>query len=533
MKILGFFLHNFLSMMMRHCPQTKLKYSPYLKTWNQNKTMKTKITLMPRACFAVFLTIAMIVSLFGNSSASTATYTTPSSFAPWEGVIQADRTVLPLTAVIYDDELLNPNPQPSWNCGRKFLFLTYKNDQIDFICDNDHIAAATAAVTSIYIEIKDGSGAVAYSGYQARGSSWSFTPSSTGSFTIMSYYKGTSNTPLSGGFQVLDRIQKIWLEASPICTSTYTTGQDYQLKLKTIPTLNTLPYTIRQYLGNRLNNPPTNAFTDCSIDVDIAFTITNSTDFPVSGPFVPIYSVLEPTVAGGIDIVGYDATVYSPFPPNLEDYFIKYSDIAPYLAGATTQLHATFAINDGITTYPSRTIPIVISQPAPGSNDATNYHFDILQAQGNDVWTPQNNPLTDLTGNDEYVIKVKNGISVPVNKTLSIQGMTVEIGPSGTVDVMTNPTTISGHATNAPYGGILKLDDTKFTALRNCDNTSNYWQGARVWGDATETQTIVNTTTGQSKQGTLEMTGGSEISYASWGVINVGPTANSGSATGK
>ncbi len=217
-----------------------------------------------------------------------------------------------------------------------------------------------------------------------------------------------------------------------------------------------------------------------------------------------------------------------------DDFWVYYSAVSNYITGSQKGVPVTINLTftDGVQLNKTLHAPWLISFP-PGTTLAggpqagqSPYHSPSYRAaagSGGDyeLWTPDNNPAAAMYGTAQSVYKIKDSLIIPAGKVLEIQDMQVEFGQQGVVQIKTDPA--SGKA-----GGYLKLNNSTLTAMHDCGNDSKLWQGVRVWGDGTQTQAVTSTAlgVGQSRQGTLDMSNAAGISYASWGVVNAGPTIN-------
>lgn len=129
------------------------------------------------------------------------------------------------------------------------------------------------------------------------------------------------------------------------------------------------------------------------------------------------------------------------------------------------------------------------------------YSAESYSVRTNATWQPGSNPFGNTTG----TVYIKNTLTIPAGKNITIKNMVFKFGPNAKVIVSRG---------NALYaGGKLNLDGTVFSADTRCD-ASTMWLGVEVYGDPTKAQLPE----ASSKQGWFQMNNNSVIEHTLNGV---------------
>ena len=333
-------------------------------------------------------------------------------------------------------------------------------------------------------------------------------------------------------FSVIEPVQRAWIEAEPICADNsnpqfaqIVAANKYTFKLKTFPALNNIVYDAPQYLEgldyqNAVPAAPIPGIWKQQVQIDIDARAGNA---GISGGNFSLHSIFGPPTIGNQSShspIGTLANTYNwaaqeEFWMPFDDPDPNKSDLRSFIDGAPAgyPVYIDININDGVSFNKTLRAPVLISFPANAQPSAGNigaYHFDSYTVKGDEVWTPQNNPLAASTGKDETVIKIQTILKIPAGTSLTLRDMIVEIGPKMESD---EGTVIVEATRDGMLGGYLKMDHSVITAFRDCGNNTNMWRGVWLYGDPTKSQEPQDAM-GRRYQGTLEMINGSELSYA-------------------
>lgn len=122
----------------------------------------------------------------------------------------------------------------------------------------------------------------------------------------------------------------------------------------------------------------------------------------------------------------------------------------------------------GVTTNETKTIVVT------GSYHKNEY----TAATGTSTWTSSSNPLNNNGG---ATAKIKNAIVIPANARITVNNMTIVMGPGGKIIV--------------ERGGSLEFNNCTLTTNTECSGTM--WQGIQVYGNPSYNQTGTNTDANQ------------------------------------
>lgn len=323
---------------------------------------------------------------------------------------------------------------------------------------------------------------------------------------------------------VIPKVQKIWVEADPVCEKTYssisdpytTTPPDYTFKIKTEPSIE---------------------------DIVVKHTNLNMTLSTEGGYFDPAssYQNVNPISISGlntINLINWIMTNLNNGDP--EEYKISGTDLWYYLTSSPgVPLEVKIKFDDQVAASPIEfTVPIIINTPSShlvntmNSSDrgAAFNDYDYV-VNGKEVWTPSNNPAIGrstwtrpnvpppaggITNMPTY--RIAHSIVITPGSSLTVQNMNVEFGPGARVIVQATPGSNN-------YGGRLKLDNANMNAYHggSCYNNNIVdvlWEGITVQGNSSKAQSTLspNANGATSYQGLLEMQNNSLIAYARNGV---------------
>lgn len=412
-------------------------------------------------------------------------------------------------AIIYDDYITKwpSHTNGSWNCGRQHLFYEYNgtgtNIQLTFAYDESGSEVYPIRPTlshDIYIHNNKYDtnltlAPIIIPDLDSISSSWTiFTiPDSllilSGELSI-SYYRhgdipGVDTPDIVGSIVLFPKIEKLWIEASPICSGF--SDSFYKFQVHSIPELRDIiqpmSYSTVPFGGS------------CDYGRGIPYQNHLQLDFSAStihvnhvSNFGLLNGIYTDYVCGFAWHQALDTT--SHLNNNLTDfYFNSYdntdiNDITYYLPGGTvvgTPMVIRLTFSDGITTIIDST-PVIIKYPASLGYSAS-YHFTDYTVTGTETWTPTNNPITRQQNNALPcdTLNIKHQITIPIGSRLVIDsGLRLEMGPGAHVVVNNNS------ASGTEGGSLVIQGHSVLSAYRGCDGTdSSTWGGLIVKGDPT------------------------------------------------
>ncbi|MBI3510428.1 MAG: T9SS type A sorting domain-containing protein [Bacteroidetes bacterium] len=148
----------------------------------------------------------------------------------------------------------------------------------------------------------------------------------------------------------------------------------------------------------------------------------------------------------------------------------------------------------------------------PGTPNFTTY------ANANQIWTPTNNPFGGTSTNPVTIVMIKNTLTIPAGKTITIKNMIFKFAPRvySPNNVPGGEVIILGSSLPNIHGGKLILDNTTFTSYDGCG--LGMWEGVEVNGRASLPQ-APNLNLSQSQQGWLVLQNNAVISNAYTGTL--------------
>ena len=408
-------------------------------------------------------------------------------------------------ATVYDDSFSNyiHGSYGDENCNRRFLFAEHTgvgtNIALTFQYNGSIYPTPPVTKHDVYIYNNaidsnlTSSGPVVISDFDtATLSSTIYTLSSTytsiaGELEI-AYYRhgdtvGIDSPDIRGRIVLFPQIQKLWIDATPICPGF--TG-NYYFKVHAVPELASIIQATKLY-GHRVGlvcGPTIVGAYGINIDFSGSSTTVN--------PFYNFLVTSEPP-----EITGYGWGVLGSTPPNndLTDYWIDSTAISSYLSGApgTSSPIINLTFSDGIDTM-SASASIIIEYPAvpaslyagtPGGTPSgppnaigipwPSYDIYDYNVSGHEIWTPTNNPVTNMQNGDTInIIRIQDTLHIPAGATLELQtGMRLEMGPHAVIAV--------DHAADKySWGGQLDLASSTITAYRGCTDLTG--TDTSTWG---------------------------------------------------
>ncbi len=432
------------------------------------------------------------------------------------------------TRYLYNDDIPACPLAITGFCQLTFLGITYLGDPVKFNL-NIGIADENAQVYTDYrYEIRD-----VATGFLEKSSTtydWPqpiYHTSPTSGVKKISFwgpYPGCSGysawVPIgSAEILVVPAIQRMWIEAPPLCAADYQpggakAGQDYKFKIKTEPSIDQIWRAVGTYKTGNLAA----GGTTCERQEQLALYL-NATINPCTTGVASAQAGAAPfTGAGGTaeDVSFLKGSAYPVLPPTLaalEERTIPWAVLQNYLSGGTCpnkRIDLTLGFSDnfptistegGIERIQNVSIPVATGATADNSYHNTDAVYTVT---GNKTWTPSDNPFGAAS-----VIRIKNKLRVAAGASLTIKDLTVEFGPNGSYEVDAQ-SPFAG-----TYGGKLTLDNATLTGYRGCNAEAlAVWKGGTVNGctGCDQSATGLN-----YKQGRLWMKNGSEISYAQTG----------------
>jgi len=360
-----------------------------------------------------------------------------------------------------------------------------------------------------------------------------FTPTVKGDYYVVleSWDEGATvpywKTSQVAYFSAIPKIEKIWIEADPICVDNQyqpPTDQKIHFRVKTIPDIASVMYPSTVTVN-------TNA---CSfidrVELLLACQVNGidaQSTFSFGNSYAPPGVTVNPNDISGSTFNHYNTSLQT-------DFWVDYSNLQYYITGAGKGHPVVMDLNlqDGIAINQTLHAPMLINFPSgtstPGASSFGNSAYQSMNytVPNNipvttstpivgETWTPASNPAQAMYGTSQSVYKINNKLVIPAGKQLTIQNMEIQFGPQGSVEVQTSP------GSNKP-GGVLVLNNSTLTHNGDCINSANYWQGVKVWGDLNKDQQYIPGTMNYA-QGFFQMQNNSKISFASWGITNTGP----------
>ncbi len=310
---------------------------------------------------------------------------------------------------------------------------------------------------------------------------------------------------LVGIITVIPRINKVWIDAPAICLSDFiAANQDYHFYIRTDPALDT---TIFPTPSAQYDDPQSSSTTNpnCINISTYQYNFGPTIHFPWDNINIFFHEQIS-----GMSTV---SSQQLPLPSNYQEYTISYTDMLNYFSTIPDYLplDITVNFNDGVT-QKTITAPLLINSdtfllPTDGFRSAP-FHLDTLTVTGNETWTPENNPVATLYGNDQSMFRLERSLRIMPGASLTIEDMELQMGPNAKIYVKAN-------AGTNDYGGKLTLNNTTITGYRECGNEDSLWHGIVVEGNASKTQgTITPNANGANRyQGTLILNN-STLSYA-------------------
>jgi len=418
------------------------------------------------------------------------------------------------TATIYDDyDFIQYLPYPYtdpilWNCGRQMLICGYTSPD-DSMTLSVNLNTSTPTSYDIYV-YKDTTFGDLISTYTdvAAGANFTFSNATQGLYEVHVYGHGADtsipNSYLLNGYIIMiQKIRKVWIEAAPICSGVYPSGTFYHFQVKTDPPLSTI---MDQPTDLGLSAHYTTYFPDMTTPpncepifnpYNIQFQF-NATD--MCGYYMNVYNL--PSTLGASNQFYFNNT----YGTDTIDYYIEYDDINYDMAGGScygSQPVIQLTYTDKIADSFVANAPVIINYPAipassyvavdtlyplidygfPGPPNAIGVpwpSYDIYKyvVSGTEVWTPTNNPITQMRGGGgvDSVIRIQDSLIIPAGAELGLEGMTIQMGPKAGIMV--------GNAAGGGTGGYLDLYYSRVTAYRGCAGTdTSTWGGLTIAGD--------------------------------------------------
>jgi hypothetical protein len=451
-----------------------------------------KISLSPKKGRLFTLFFLLLLTFFVTSLSANA----QTGGNTWTEKVTCTRFYDQYSEILY----ANNNQAINGSCTRNYVYRVYQGDKVEVKIEFNP-ANAPANVNQSYdgYLTNNGGFSAIFSGYQpGQGNpAPQITLNTLGNNLVKIRFFNTLTNQYEDEifleFEVIPKVD-VWVEAPEICPADFiNSGQDYHFNIKTSVNLNNI---MRSAALAPMGAIPSGG---CNWTERIDVGIESALNGLVHGVSHLYGSTFNPSTA--TDPV---------------DHYINYSDMVGILTPSqmgipiNLDIHFTDGIRDFHIQAPIPVKSDVTNTADPANNiPAASYHFYDYTVQGNEVWTPANNPSKQLygTGGTNSTLRIQHKLNIPVGTTLRVQNMNVEFGPMATTVLNTEPG-------KGEYGGYLKLDNATFTAFHPCGSNDSVWEGIIVMGDNTKNQEVQNSTTGQRWQGTLEMINNSTLSYA-------------------
>lgn len=279
---------------------------------------------------------------------------------------------------------------------------------------------------------------------------------------------------------ILPKIQKLWLEAPEICSTSYPADSPYRFKLHTEPPIDSI-----------MVHADDSAFTGRRQDNFVIEPEKMQLDFQFQGDLYSPYCA-QPYIydQAGLMGLGDDLKVIgSPwyYAQDRENFYLDYSSISCLAANPWYHSDIMVTYNDGIQSIPYH-IPLVIKSgtiyPDPVDNiPDPGFHFYKDTIFTPTVWTPMDNDATNklhLYRTD--TLRIEDSLYIMPGASLTIHGMTVEFGPNAVCYVD------KGSPTAGKNGAYLELDSTTFSWYHTCsvenDGHGDMWAGVVLSGNS-------------------------------------------------
>jgi hypothetical protein len=395
-------------------------------------------------------------------------------------------------------------------CGRDFAFTTYEDDTIKF--DPGYYGSNNSNQQwELYIHKWDGSNFNLIASSYVWSGATSEISLDKGLYEF--YFRipyGIEVLEIVAKLAVIPRIEKIWVEAEPVCENWTPTDNKYHFKIKTHPRIDSIMLAVNRYnSGGSYPACQTEEGLQLALQANIS-TSTTSIPLPVRRE-----GAHNCFFFGSDTMVFYGSKWPNCYPGNghsVDDYSTEFAtqtwlaDFNIFLQDTATD-YINVSLDNGIDLH-QVSVPIIV----PGRS----YHCDNYTVTGTETWSPTTNPAVTLQGGGGNIrdIYIKGELVIEPNARLILNGVRLNFGPNGRVIVKNG---IEGSS----YGGNLKLlDSAELTSVTACGNTNATWKGVEVWGLASNPQvTAIPGNYGSYSQGSLEIYGASRISNAEQAVL--------------
>ncbi len=534
----------------------------------KNRNKKTTLGGAKRL-FAIALSLLTIGSYqsadaqpYRHSTAKVTLPTDPTPGNPWLDGLYATRLSDGLTSWAFAPfSVIGGTP----NCPKDFLFPIYIDDSVTMVLGNtlsssDRATGGWPDQMTYYIVVKK-NGIPLYSSTSdeiLEGDSYKFLfkPYGIGEYTFeFTNSHALRTTPTGPGVPivttarliVMDRITKVSVVANEICATTYPTGSDYHFQVITDPPINSAIIGVTgwepKYHTEFIVYPGV-GLPNCQTKNDLVVNMYFNMSSGGLGAPTPVYNT--DYLSGGWTYIGGAPMPNTGFgyayntwlgAGDKTNYTIKYADINDYFTNpfaAQNPIQGTVQIYDGITNYYAPVfIPVLAPATSANNNDNGAYAiytygvgaslFDgpfiitppIAAAE---TWTPTNNPIVNGGyGINMPTLRVRDKIMISPGKTLTLQNMTIEMGPNAQILVQSDPAGV------LPAGQLI-LNNSTIKAYNGCGNGNNTWAGIILQGNSNKDQLMMSG--GGYHQGYLELNN-STISDAQVAVRTYDPTTAS------
>jgi hypothetical protein len=528
-----------------------------MKNWNKKMALGRAKRL-----FAIALSLLTIGSYqsvdaqpYHHSTAKVTVPTDPTPGNPWLDGLFGVRYSDGLTSNAYAPfSVIGGSP----NCSKDFLLTMYIDDSLDVTMWN-HLDGAYRssngwpAQMSYNLVIKKNGSAI-YTLPNAFDPTthimegdlyrFSFQPYGIGEYSLELTNTYAASSVTVGRVIVINRINKVSVVANEICATTYPTGSDYHFQVITDPPINSAIIGVSGWepkYHTEFVVYPAAGLPNCQTKNDLVVNMYFNMSSGGLGAPTPVYNT--DYLSGGWTYIGGAPMPNTGFgyayntwlgAGDKTNYTIKYADINDYFTNpfaAQNPIQGTVQIYDGITNYYAPVF-IPVLAPATSANNNDNGAYAIYSygvgaslfdgpftitppIAGAETWTPTSNPIVNAGyGINMPTLRVRDKIMISPGKTLTLQNMTIEMGPNAQILVQSDPAGV------LPAGQLI-LNNSTIKAYNGCGNGNNTWAGIILQGNSNKDQLMMSG--GGYHQGYLELNN-STISDAQVAVRTYDPT---------